>query len=142
MKILWVFFKSCSFYSKLQIIKSIVDLPAIIFHEICHVLMALVLFVKIRQIRCDYFYKIENNTLFAYSFCVSSETKDTLIGALKRILINAAPVIGLLVLIYFLFDSWALLYVGFSLKLFLLSKQDIENIISDFDHIKKHINIF
>tara|TARA_R110000851_G_C12707440_1_gene526890 strand:- start:49 stop:462 length:414 start_codon:yes stop_codon:yes gene_type:complete len=128
------FYKEVDFESKLRIIYTIIKLPAMIFHEVCHWFFACILFVRFFKIRCDYFYTVENGVLKSYSFNVITDNiNDTKINRAKLMIVNIAPIIGLLILPFF--SYWVLIWIAISWKTFIPSK-------GDFMNFKDNYNVF
>lgn len=119
------FYKKCSWKGKLLIIKTLIELPAAIFHELCHVLGAIITFSEILEIKLLYFYKIEGNYIKSYSCNVYTNTKGLLLY-IRCLIINIAPALGMIGLL--LVDCNFVYWIILSFKTFWLSDQDIANV--------------
>lgn len=108
-----------------SIVKCVYELPGIIFHEFCHVMMAM---LTITNIRLKYFYfcrlKINKRRwLFRSYHCRLNMSGSPI----QCILVGAAPAIGTTILSIILLLShcyWPFLYFITAYHTFLLSEQD------------------
>lgn len=140
------FFKNADFFSQLNIFKSFFQLPACVYHELCHILMIVLFLKKINYIKCVYFYKVfwglkevkesvqlKNgrsyptsiiiyDSLQTYKFEIShvSHTK------LCKILVSVAPLIG--IAISFFISPYLFIYLLLSYRTACLSEQDFSNV--------------
>ncbi len=122
------FVGNCSSISKkvsviLQILFTIMEFPAFLFHEIMHFLVV-VPFGRNIEIVKYHFYTVEGNTLIPYQLMIRYGSTP-LIGIVG----SAAPMIGwiLAVIISVMFGHWFIvLYLFFGFRMFFLSKEDIQ----------------
>lgn len=127
------FFKRVNFKIKLSILITLFELPAVVYHELCHVIGAILTFSRITKIEVNYFYKVEGEYLKSYEFTVNTNTRGKFVH-LRALIINVAPVIGILILL--LIDLRFIYWIIASIKTFWLSKVDIENVTYNWKHLK------
>jgi hypothetical protein len=121
-----VFFKEANFVSKLLIIKSFLDLPAILFHELTHIVTAFILCVKILRVEVNGFYKVEGDFLVT-QFKVTTSANNNFFGWLRQFFICISPLLGMCGLVWFFPNYFVLCYIGFSFNAFFMSDVDITN---------------
>jgi hypothetical protein len=122
MKALIEFYLACNIRTQFKIIMSFLGLPATIYHEISHLVMLLIFFNRIDDIKCNEFYKVEGDSLTTYSFQIifSSRNKTNLI------IVSLAPIIG--IVISPLVSWYLFIYLVLAYNRSTLSKQDFNNI--------------
>lgn len=123
----------------LTILKTIyyqLDLPAHLYHELCHVLMMLLLFPFITRINWKQcYFKIGCNNYLLWGSCrISFNCKSLIIS----MIISAAPVIGWLVGYIIAMNTYPLIAIYFGLwfpRSFNMSKQDISQFKESYNQL-------
>lgn len=119
---------------RVGLLKTLLDLPAMLLHELSHYVVAKFLLISDGFIKCHYFYEIYPekidgdmyNVMHSYSFSVPTlYNENNKWNVFRNLLVSISPlyVIIILLCINKLFIFWILL----SLKTFLPSKGDIRN---------------
>lgn len=120
-------------FISLWIIKTLIELPAFLYHELMHILFILFTFSS-ASVNEAYFYEIKNNenktqTLSSYQLSLNI----TAWSNTNHILVAIAPLIGWIILIICAIatSSWFLLgYCFFCCHMFFLSGTDIKSLRS------------
>lgn len=86
------FFLEGSLSVKGWVIYGVIGLPAVIYHELCHIIVAAVLFVRINEVKVTNFFKVKDNQLRMINCYVGTNDRDKI----SSILIAIAPLIGIL----------------------------------------------
>ena len=127
------FYIHTTVFNRIGIIRVILELPAAIFHELCHILMCIILLQKIEYIRCYYFFKVveadTNCTLKSYFFQIYHKNRDYF----TSFLICVAPVVGVILSIFI--SYYLTLYLLLAYKGSFLSKQDVLNVKEIFNKL-------
>lgn len=141
MKDLISFFRHTNYTNKFIIIYYIITIPALIYHELCHVVFMLLTLRKITKVNIRGFKvdKDDKNVLHL-PYCVIGIR----FGSLGKenfsiVLISIAPLIGIILSIFI--SPYFFYYLMFSHKMAFLSNQDYSNIIEYYKG-KKSITIF
>mgnify|MGYP003436614357 FL=1 len=128
------FYNRCSWKGRLLILKTLFELPAAVFHELCHIVGAVLTWSTILKVEVLYFYEVEGNTIKSYACNVTTNTKGNLLY-LRCLIINIAPVLGIVGLLAIDYDF--IYWIILSFKTFWLSDQDIRNARNNFKSLVK-----
>jgi len=136
MKDLIKFFRDTNYTNKFIIIYYIITIPALIYHELCHVVFMLLTLRKITKVNIRGFKldKDDKNVLHLPHCAIKSYGKENF----SIVLISIAPLIGIILSIFI--SPYFFYYLIFSHKISFLSNQDYSNIIEYYKGKKKYYN--
>jgi len=119
-----LFWKSASLINRLKIIRTILEIPGLIFHELCHIIFIVIFMRKITSIKFIYFYKVDKKTniLNTYKFSISHTGYSNL---LFISIISIAPVLGIIFALFIIkIFPYLFIYLILSYKTTFLSNED------------------
>ena len=133
-KEIYNYFINHNWADRVGLLKTLLDLPAILLHELSHYIVAKLLLINDGFIKCHYFYEVfpeeidgdMYNVMHSYSFSVSTlYNENNKWNVVRNLLVSISPLYVILILLCInkLFILWILL----SLKTFLPSKEDMLN---------------
>lgn len=117
------FYRLCNWKGKVNILYTLIELPACLFHELCHILAGLILTFNVPTFEVEHFYEVQGRTLRSYRFSVG--TKRT--NKLFFFFIASAPIYGYMSL-FFILGPWFIPYGLLCARGFWLSKEDKMNV--------------
>jgi len=90
---LYRFFKAATRHNKVRILYSLSCIPAVIIHELAHIIMATLTTLWVHEVEVHDFYDVRGTTLYVPNITVWHKADTTRIGAVGGILISIAPLI-------------------------------------------------
>lgn len=108
-----------------------------IIHELAHIIMAGLMFLKINHVKIVYFYDVISEDpiqIAAYRVEVQTLYPNTKMGHIRSMMVDMAPLIPILVLPFV--NYWFLPWLSFSIGTFWPSEQDWSNVKSSLKYLR------